>query len=146
MTSNRGRDTGPELALRRELHARGLRYYVNRRPIPTLRRTADIVFPRLRIAVFVDGCFWHGCPEHHTVAKTNADYWATKVLGNIERDRDTDTRLTAAGWTVYRVWEHEKPGDAADGIETAIRERSGRAELGRSVVSRPFPGGGVSVR
>ena len=70
MVANRGRDTGPELALRRVLHARGLRYYVNRRPLPTVRRTADIVFPRARLAVFIDGCFWHGCPDHHSTAKT----------------------------------------------------------------------------
>ena len=78
MQANRGRDTRPELALRSELFGRGLRYRVNRKPLPTLRRTADIVFSSARVAVFVDGCFWHGCPEHHTVSKTNPVFWAQK--------------------------------------------------------------------
>src|SRR5690348_16964701 len=106
MRANRGRDTGPELALRRALHSRGLRYFVNRRPVKTIRRTADIVFPGARVAVFVDGCFWHGCPDHHTAAKANADFWAAKVLGNRARDAETDRLLTDSGWTVLRVWEH----------------------------------------
>src|SRR5829696_7027401 len=89
MRANRGRDTGPELALRRALHARGLRYFVNRRPVSSLRRTADLVFPRVKVAVFVDGCFWHGCPKHHTPAKTNSDFWANKVERNRERDAET---------------------------------------------------------
>src|SRR4051812_33844725 len=95
MQANRGRDTGPELALRRSLHARGLRYFVNRRPVRTIRRTADILFPRGRLAIFVDGCFWHGCPQHHTVAASNADYWADKVEQNRARDRETDELLAA---------------------------------------------------
>src|SRR3954447_11275941 len=107
MQSNRGRDTKPELALRRELHRRGLRYFVNRRPLVDVRRTADLLFPRARVAVFLDGCFWHGCPEHHTVAKRNATYWARKVERNRARDRQTDELLRAQGWTVVRIWEHE---------------------------------------
>src|SRR5689334_1298615 len=86
MQANTGRDTKPELALRRAVHARRMRFYVNRRPITGVRRTADLVFPRLKIAVFLDGCFWHGCPEHHTVAKTNADFWAGKVATTRRRD------------------------------------------------------------
>ena len=112
MRGNRSRDTAPELALRRELHRRGFRYYVNRRPLPDVRRTADLVFPGPRVAVFVDGCFWHGCPEHHTVARTHADYWAEKVRRNRERDVETDELLVAAGWTVVRIWEHVGIGDA----------------------------------
>jgi DNA mismatch endonuclease Vsr len=121
MSSNRGRDTGPELALRRELHARGLRYYVHRRPIQTLRRTADIVFPRLRLAVFVDGCFWHSCPQHKTQPKTNGAWWQAKLDRNAERDRETDLYLVTHGWATVRIWEHELPDRAADEVEAAVR-------------------------
>ncbi|MFD6100872.1 very short patch repair endonuclease, partial [Nocardiopsis flavescens] len=121
MRANRGRDTGPELAVRRLVHAAGLRYRVSARPLPDLRRTADLVFTRRRIAVFIDGCFWHGCPEHHTRARTNADYWAEKVRANRERDADTDRRLARAGWTVLRIWEHERADAAAQRIVAAVR-------------------------
>ncbi|MEU0491246.1 very short patch repair endonuclease [Nocardiopsis sp. NPDC006139] len=121
MRANRGRDTGPELAVRRLVHAAGLRYRVSARPLPALRRTADLVFTRRRIAVFVDGCFWHGCPEHHTTARTNAAYWAEKVRANRERDADTDRRLGEAGWTVLRFWEHEEPAAVAERIVAAVR-------------------------
>lgn len=111
------RDTGPELALRRVLHRRGLRYFVHRRPLPELRRQADVVFPTSKVAVFVDGCFWHGCPDHgRRVHRTNGWYWPEKIRGNVERDRDTDARLSAAGWTVVRVWEHDDPTAAAERI------------------------------
>ena len=121
MQANKSRDTRPELALRSQLHRRGLRFYVARRPISTLRRTADILFPRQKVAVFVDGCFWHGCPEHHTQAKANAEYWADKVIRNRARDRETNALLEAQGWTVLRVWEHHPVEDAADLIESAVR-------------------------
>jgi DNA mismatch endonuclease, patch repair protein len=120
MRGNRGRDTGPELDLRRALHARGLRYYVNRRPVKSLRRTADLLFPKARVAVFVDGCFWHGCPEHHTVARSNADYWADKVARNRERDRETDQLIESAGWTVIRIWEHTAVSEAAGRVEGEV--------------------------
>lgn len=123
MQSNRGRDTRPELALRSAVHALGLRYRVNVRPIPPLRRTADLVFTRARVAVFLDGCFWHGCPEHHTVAATNAEFWAAKVEGNRRRDRDTDQRLREAGWMSVRVWEHENPRDAARRVAAIVERR-----------------------
>src|SRR5262245_55511888 len=94
-------DTGPELALRRELHRRGLRYFVGRPPLGTARRRrADIVFPRLSVAVFVDGCFWHGCPEHMTWPKANAEWWRAKIEANIARDQRTDEQLRDAGWSV----------------------------------------------
>jgi DNA mismatch endonuclease (patch repair protein) len=128
MQGNRSKDTKPELALRRELHARGLRYFKNRRPISAVRRTADIVFPTSRLAVFIDGCFWHGCPDHHTIAKTNADYWSAKVARNRTRDRETDALLAEAGWTVLRIWEHVAINDAADLVESAVA--SGRVESG----------------
>lgn len=107
--------------MRRLLHARGLRYRVDR-VLPGLpRRRADIVFPRHKLAVFVDGCFWHGCPEHKTVPKTNAAWWAAKLARNAERDRETDTHLVELGWTVLRIWEHEDPDRAADLVEAAVR-------------------------
>ncbi|MDT0330134.1 very short patch repair endonuclease [Nocardiopsis lambiniae] len=127
MRSNKGRDTGPELAVRRLVHAAGLRYRVSARPVPTLRRTADLVFTRRRVAVFIDGCFWHGCPEHHTRARTNAAYWSEKVETNRSRDADTDRRLTEAGWTVLRFWEHEEPTEVAGRIVEAVRETDGAA-------------------
>ncbi|MFQ6397620.1 very short patch repair endonuclease [Nocardia sp. KC 131] len=113
MQANRSRDTRPELALRRAVHALGLRYRVAARPVPSLRRTADLVFIGPKVAVFLDGCFWHGCPEHHTVAVRNGAYWAEKVAKNRMRDADTDRRLAAAGWAVVRIWEHEDPLPAA---------------------------------
>lgn len=120
MSAQRRRDTAPELALRRELHRRGRRYRVDRAPLPGMRRRADLVFPRARVAVFVDGCFWHRCPRHATSPKNNAAWWATKLDGNVARDRDTDDRLAAAGWTVVRIWEHEDPVTAADAVEAAL--------------------------
>lgn len=123
MQANRGKDTRPEIALRRVLHARGLRYFVNKRPITSLRRTADLVFPTQRVAVFVDGCFWHGCPEHHTVAVTNADYWAEKLAENRRRDVDTNARLEEAGWLPLRIWEHVRIEEAADLVERTVRQR-----------------------
>lgn len=134
MRSNRGSGTGPELKVRRELHRRGLRYFVGRRPVATLRRTADLLFPRLRLAVCIDGCFWHGCPAHHTTARTNAAYWRAKVIANVERDRDTDEKWLAAGWTVMRFWEHEDPTDVCDAIERHVRS-------GRSAARAALPPG-----
>jgi DNA mismatch endonuclease (patch repair protein) len=125
MQGNRSRDTKPELAVRRILHARGLRYFVNRRPIRDLRRTADLVFPRVKIAVFIDGCFWHGCPDHHTFPKANAAYWSAKVEGNKHRDLDTTMRLTSAGWSVLRFWSHEDPLYVAEKIQQAVQETHG---------------------
>lgn len=121
MQSNRSRDTSPELAVRRLLHAAGLRYRVDYRPEPSLRRTADIVFTKQRVAIFVDGCYWHACPEHGTMARTNADYWSDKLQRNVARDADTTAQLEAAGWTVLRFWEHENPTDVAGEVAVAVR-------------------------
>ena len=129
MRANRGRDTGPELALRRAVHARGLRYVVNRRPLMDVRRTADMVFPTSRVAVFVDGCFWHGCPAHHTVAKTNAEYWAAKVEGNRRRDAETNQTLLDQGWIVLRIWEHVAVDEACDLVVAAVAEAKMAAKL-----------------
>lgn len=121
MLANKRRDTSTELEIRRALHARGLRYRVDFAPVPGLRRRADIAFTRARIAVFIDGCFWHGCPLHGTSPKRNADYWGPKLAANVARDRDTDQRLEDAGWHVLRFWEHEGPEAAASRIESAVR-------------------------
>jgi DNA mismatch endonuclease (patch repair protein) len=123
MQANRGRDTGPERALRSALHAMGLRFRVATRPIKGVRRTADIVFGPARVAVYVDGCFWHGCPEHYTAPKSNADFWRNKVDGNRARDRNTDELMAEAGWTVVRVWEHEDPLVAAQRVAAVVAEK-----------------------
>lgn len=120
MSRQRRADTEPELALRRELHRRGIRYFVDRAPIRGQRRRADLVFPRHRIAVYVDGCFWHCCPEHATYPKNNAEWWAEKLAGNVARDRETDAALAAAGWQVIRVWEHEDAILAANRVQAAL--------------------------
>ena len=118
--AQRTRDTAPELALRRELHRRGRRFYVDRAPLPALRRRADLVFPRSRVAVYVDGCFWHSCPIHATQPKHNAAWWPAKLATNVDRDRDTDAHLAAAGWVIVRVWEHQRSAAAADLVEQAL--------------------------
>lgn len=122
MLSNTRRDTGTELAVRRLLHARGLRYRVDFAPLASsARRRADVVFTRARVAVFIDGCFWHSCPVHATTPKRNANYWGPKLARNVERDRETTIVLEAAGWTVLRFWEHEEPAEVASSIERAVR-------------------------
>ncbi|MEV6501512.1 very short patch repair endonuclease [Streptomyces prunicolor] len=126
MQGNRSRDTRPELALRRAVHRLGLRYRVASRPLPEVRRTADLVFTRTRVAVFLDGCFWHGCPVHHTVSKSNSVYWSEKIARNKARDQDTNRRLQEAGWVVLRIWEHEDPQAAARQVEAAVLEQRRR--------------------
>lgn len=126
MQANRGRDTKPEMAVRRLVHGAGLRYRVDARPLRDLNRRADLVFARVKVAVFVDGCFWHGCPEHHTAAIANAAFWADKVERNRSRDAETDRLLAEAGWTVIRAWEHEAPEAVADAILVLVRSRGDR--------------------
>ncbi|MFI8944189.1 very short patch repair endonuclease [Streptomyces syringium] len=128
MSRQASRDTNPELAVRRLLHASGHRYRLQR-PVPGLpRRTIDIAFPKAKVAVFLDGCFWHGCPEHATSPKANADWWRQKLDRNISRDRETTAHLLAAGWTVLRFWEHEAPVEVADRVAVAVDGiRKGRA-------------------
>ena len=115
------RDTKPEVLLRSELHRWGLRYRVQVKVPGNRRRTIDIAFTRVNLAVYVDGCFWHGCPDHHVRPKANSDWWRWKVERNQQRDRDTDRELREAGWDVLRVWEHEPPGEAADRVVAAYR-------------------------
>lgn len=119
------RDTGPEMNLRRELHSRGLRYSVQARPIPQVRRTADLLFRRFKVAVFVDGCFWHGCPQHAWVPISSGRSWADAIERTRIRDQDTDELLARNGWESVRVWSHDPPGFAADHVESRIRARSG---------------------
>ncbi|MGY1582826.1 very short patch repair endonuclease [Streptomyces sp. MN13] len=120
MQAIRNRDTKPEWLIRRLVHARGLRYRVAAKPLPGLRRTADMVFRPVKVAVFIDGCYWHGCPEHYVPPKTNPGYWSDKVARNVARDRDTDQRLKEAGWTVLRFWEHESAEDCAARIAAEV--------------------------
>lgn len=121
MQANRGRDTSIERAVRKIVHARGLRFRVNARPERDIRRTADIVFAGPRIAIFVDGCFWHGCETHYRPSTLNVDYWAEKLAHNRVRDQETNRLLEDRGWTVMRFWEHEPPVTVADAIERAVR-------------------------
>lgn len=122
MKANRRRDTAPERAVRRLLHRAGLRYRVDYAPDQTdRRRKADIVFTKQKIAIYIDGCFWHGCPVHYIEPRTNVDYWRPKIAGNIQRDQMTGERLLSLGWTVLRFWEHEKPGDIAALILTVVQ-------------------------
>ncbi|MDW3214979.1 MAG: very short patch repair endonuclease [Ilumatobacteraceae bacterium] len=121
MSRQAQKDTGPELAIRRRLHAAGLRYRVDHPPIRGVRRRADIVFTKKKVAVFVDGCFWHSCPIHATQPKANAEWWADKLARNKVRDEETDRILEAAGWKVIRVWEHDDPADAAAQIVRIVR-------------------------
>jgi DNA mismatch endonuclease (patch repair protein) len=138
MRRTRRSGTRPELALRSALHRRGLRFVVDR-PVPggNRRRRVDILLRGARVAVFVDGCFWHSCPEHSHLPKTNTSWWRLKFRGIARRDRDTDAQLAAAGWLAVRIWEHEDPVEAARTIEELVRDRaerrSNRARSGRGV-------------
>ena len=120
MQAIRSRDTAFELSVRRRLYASGLRYRVHYQPVVGLRRRADVVFTKQRIAVFLDGCFWHGCPEHGTAPTANSHWWQQKLAAKVARDRDTDRLLGEAGWSGLRVWEHVAVEDAADVVEQVL--------------------------
>lgn len=138
MQVQRTRDTSPETAIRRLRHAAGLRYRVDAAPVRGLARRADLVFGPTRVAVFVDGCFWHGCPEHGArPTRANTTYWAEKQARNQARDLDTDGRLRAAGWAVVRVWEHEDPGQVATEIAELVAARRARLVADRSRCADP---------
>jgi DNA mismatch endonuclease (patch repair protein) len=123
MKANRRADTAPELRLRSALHRRGGRFRRDLRlDIDGLRLRPDIVFTRRRVAVFVDGCYWHGCPKHGAKPQANSEYWQAKIARNRERDRRTHAALRAAGWQVVRVWEHEDPELAAERILEITRQ------------------------
>jgi DNA mismatch endonuclease (patch repair protein) len=122
MQANKGSDTKPELALRSELHRRGLRFRKDLRLVlGGVRVRPDVAFTRAKVAVFVDGCFWHSCPEHRTTPKANAGFWAAKLSQNHVRDRLQDQVLQDAGWAVVRAWEHEAPAAVADRVEALVR-------------------------
>ncbi|MFI7596618.1 very short patch repair endonuclease [Actinoplanes sp. NPDC049681] len=121
MSRQRRRDTTPEVAIRKLLHARGFRFRVTM-PVPGMpRRSIDIAFTRARVAVFVDGCFWHVCPVHRTSPAANSDWWSKKLATNQERDVATNEHLRDLGWRVVRIWEHEDPNEAADRIAATVR-------------------------
>ncbi len=129
MRGNRSRDTRPELAVRSAVHRLGLRFRVSARPLKHMRRSADLVFASARVAVFVDGCFWHGCPEHYVPSVSNRNYWADKISLNRARDSDTDRRLLEEGWLPLRIWAHEDPQRVAEMIAATVRARTKKKEL-----------------
>lgn len=122
MANTRGRDTKPEMAVRQELHRLGYRYRVSYAPVAGARRTADIVFTRRKVALFIDGCFWHGCPEHYRPSTgPRAAFWSVKIEANVRRDLETTGLLEGAGWRVRRFWEHEEPSDVVGEIAGLLR-------------------------
>lgn len=121
MSRQPSHDTAPEVAIRKELHRRGLRFRVNYRPVPAIRRTADIAFTRAKILVLVDGCFWHSCPDHATTPKSNRSWWIEKLARNRERDQETNRLWSDEGWLVIRCWEHDQSTQVADRVERAVR-------------------------
>ncbi|WP_371600982.1 very short patch repair endonuclease [Streptomyces sp. NBC_00564] len=132
MSRQPSKDTQPELAVRRLLHASGMRYRVEY-PVPGMaRRRIDVAFPGVKVAVLIDGCFWHGCPEHATRPKSNARSWHDKLDRNMARDAETTAHLRAAGWEVLRFWEHEAPEVVAVSIAGAVQRRRAAAERRRS--------------
>jgi DNA mismatch endonuclease (patch repair protein) len=122
------------MQVRRALHGLGLRYFVHSRPIAEFRREADVAFSRVRVAVFVDGCFWHGCRRHRSPSGRNREWWEQKLRRNVLRDRETNRRLVGAGWFVIRVWEHADPVAAARAIARVVRRRASGAVAARLYV------------
>jgi DNA mismatch endonuclease (patch repair protein) len=129
MRANRRVDTAPEVRLRSALHRAGMRFFRSRAVAAGERRvTVDVVFSRHRVALFIDGCFWHGCPEHGTMPKSNVDYWTPKLRRNVERDAAVDEALRSSGWSVIRVWEHDVVGD----LDAVVRRVAGSVQAGRA--------------
>ncbi|MEI7035027.1 very short patch repair endonuclease [Streptomyces pratensis] len=126
MSRQASRDTTPEVAVRKLLHAAGYRFRVHVRVPGMPRRTIDIAFTRAKVAVMIDGCFWHGCPVHATQPKSNAQWWRAKLDRNMARDRETTEHLAAAGWTVLRFWEHEAASTATTKIAATLDSATGR--------------------
>ena len=123
MQAAKTKNTAPEIALRSLIYHQGFHYRIDARPLKEFNRRADIVFRSAKVAIFVDGCFWHGCPIHATQAKSNAEFWSFKIKQNRERDVDTTKHLEKAGWKVIRVWEHENPVKASEKICGIIKKR-----------------------
>lgn len=127
MSTLKRKDNDAELAVRRLLHAAGYRYRVHH-PVPGLpRRTIDIAFTRAKVAVFIDDCFWHGCPEHGMRSAANSEWWSAKLNANTARDRDTNAHLRALGWSVVRVWEHTEPSEALERVLSLVTAGCGAA-------------------
>ena len=142
MSRQARRDTAPEVAVRKLLHASGYRYRINERVPGMSRRTIDIAFTRAKVAVMIDGCFWHGCPEHATQPKANSEWWRKKLDRNMARDVETAEHLTAAGWTVLRFWEHTPAADVAATVRTAVdRENQARGRRPQSAREQRRPKG-----
>ena len=138
MISNKAHDTVPEVALRAALHKAGLRFFKHRRAIRDLKCLPDVVFPRLKIAVFLDGCYWHGCPQHATWPKTNGAWWRAKLEENRARDRRHNAALEAAGWLVVRIWEHQNPHEVAAAVKELVAARR-RDSGSRGCAARTSP-------
>lgn len=136
MQGNRSRDTAPEIALRSELHRRGLRFRKHVPVVAGLRFRPDVVFPRARVAVECLGCFWHRCPVDGVTPRTNADYWLPKLQRNVDRDLRNTAALADAGWELIAIWEHEDPAEAAHRIEAVVRLRAAGTTSPASSVSR----------
>lgn len=117
------RDTGPELVVRSLLHKKGLRFRVHSRPVSSINSKADILFRPSSVAVYIDGCFWHFCPEHGSLPASNSDFWERKLTGNRDRDSRVTEELSEQGWLVLRFWEHEDPLEVAEKVELAVRSR-----------------------
>nr|WSY57925.1 very short patch repair endonuclease [Streptomyces sp. NBC_00886] len=131
MSRQSSKDTAAELAVRRLLYAAGLRYRVEY-PVPGMaRRRIDVAFTRAKVAILIDGCFWHGCPEHATRPKANAEWWRKKLDRNMARDRETTEHLIAQGWTVLRFWEHETPDTVAARVAATVEQRLTERTRGR---------------
>ena len=132
MSRQPSKDTAAELAVRRLLHAAGLRYRVEY-PVPGMaRRRIDVAFTGARVAVLIDGCFWHGCPVHATQPKANAEWWRNKLDRNMARDQETTAHLVAQGWTVLRFWEHEDPDSVAAQVSATVEQRRTERTRGRT--------------
>lgn len=123
MQANRPHGTSIEVAVRQGLFGMGYRFFKDRRPLPDLRCEADVVFPTAKVAVFIDGCFWHGCPQHATRPAINRDWWARKLDRTIERDEANNKALRSAGWTVLRFWEHQPIDGIVSGVTVVLRDR-----------------------
>ena len=131
MQGNRSRDTRPEVAVRRLVHGAGYRYRIHSYPVASIRRRADMVFTCRRIAVFIDGCFWHACPDHFVAPKRNVEYWDRKIAKNRTRDTQTNDQLRRAGWDVLRFWEHESPDEIAAKVIRTVRSADRRRGVDR---------------
>lgn len=123
MRANRGRDTKPELAIRSQIHKAGLRYAIDSRPEPELNRRADLVFRKVKVAVYVHGCFWHGCQKHYSKPRTNRQFWVEKVKKNRRRDVDTLQYLKRKGWEVLIFWEHQDSSHCSQKIIRTVRTK-----------------------